>query len=436
MRNTALQHRSAKLAYLTSVIPALSATFIYREILELERRGYAVHIYSIWKPELASLSAEALPMFGVTHYLQPIGFGPLLRSHCYYVLRRPVHYLTTLCKMLSPFHHRCKDRMRSLMHFGEGIVLARQMELDGVTHLHSHYASQPTSVARVVHLLTGIPYSFSAHAHDIWADRLLLREKLREVRFVACCSVCGQTELIKQGNPADAPKVHLIYHGVDVRRFIPPQGNERRADLILAVGRLEDVKGFHHLVEACQHLREQQVRFECRIVGEGDQRARLTALIDHFQLGEWVHLAGAVTQERLLAHYHEAALCTMPCVASADGRHDGIPNVFLEAMATALPVVTTPTGGIPELIVNGENGFLVPPASPKELAEKLKDLLRDASLRKSVGAAARETICARFDNRETIGPLIELFRNEASLEPCPAEASSNITVLGIQAERY
>jgi colanic acid/amylovoran biosynthesis glycosyltransferase len=169
------------------------------------------------------------------------------------------------------------------------------------------------------------------------------------------------------------------------------------------------------VMEACHILREQQVRFECRIVGEGDQRARLSALITHFKLDECVHLVGAVPQERLLGHYHEATLLTMPCVASADGRHDGIPNVFLEAMATALPVITTPTGGIPELIVNGENGFLVPPACPKELAEKLKQLLRNDSLRKSVGAAARSTICARFDNRETIGPLIELFRKEACL---------------------
>jgi glycosyltransferase involved in cell wall biosynthesis len=422
MRDTAPKHRSAKLAYLTSVIPALSATFIYREILELMRRGYTVHIYSIWKPDRGSLSAETLPMLDVTHYLQPVRLGELLRSHCHYILRQPACYLATLWQMLSPFHHRIKDRIRSLMHFGEAVVLARQMEVEGITHLHAHYASQPTSVARVVHLLTGIPYSFSAHAHDIWADRLLLREKLDEARFVACCSGCGKTELLKQGDPANASKVHLIYHGVDVRRFVPPQGDDRRGDLILAVGRLEDVKGFHHLVEACHQLWEQQVPFECRIVGEGDQRAHLTALIDRFQLGEWVHLAGAVTQERLLAHYHEATLLTIPCVASTDGRHDGIPNVFLEAMATALPVVTTPTGGITELIENEINGFLVPAASPKELADKLKELLLDHSLRKSIGAAARETICAHFDNRETIRPLLELFRKEKCLVRADAES--------------
>ena len=412
MKVLALKHRSAKLAYLGSGIPALSATFIYREIFELKRRGYEVHVYSIWKPDRASLSAEALPLCEGTHYLQPIRLSTLLRCHFYYVLCRPLRYLRTLWKMLSPFHHRAKDRIRSLMHFGEAIVLARQMELDGITHIHSHYASQPTSVARVVHLLTGISYSFSAHAHDIWEDRILVREKLREARFAVCCSAHGRDELVKQGDTENAAKVRVVYHGLDVRRFVPPEHGSRKSNLILAVGRLDAMKGFDVLLEACNLLKQRHCDFQCRIVGEGEERSRLTKLIASRKLTGLVSLAGAMPQERLLAEYHEAAIFALPCVKTKTNRYDGIPNVLVEAMATGLPVVSTRISGIPELVNHGRDGFLTNSGDPEELAARLEELLRNGELRQRMGEAGRTKVCTHFDNQKCIEALIELFKSE------------------------
>jgi glycosyltransferase involved in cell wall biosynthesis len=310
------------------------------------------------------------------------------------------------------------------MHFGEGVVLARRMENDGVTHIHSHYASQPTSVARVVHLLTGIPYSCSAHAHDIWHDRLLLREKLDEIKFVACCSDCGRTELIRQGNPHVGEKVHLIYHGIDIRRFIPPESHLRKTQRILAVGRFEDVKGFPDLVTACHLLKQEGIPFECCIVGDGDERPRVEALIKKYDLANEIQLPGAVLQENLLQYYQEATLFALPCIPSKDGRHDGIPNVMLEAMATGLPIVSTSIGGVPELVEHDIDGLFVSPGNPKELAECLKRLLRDASLRERLGAAGRKKICSRFDNRKCIYPLVELFERECGLRSASSTAQA------------
>jgi glycosyltransferase involved in cell wall biosynthesis len=318
--------------------------------------------------------------------------------------------------MLTSHHYFFKDRVRSLMHFGEGVVLARRMERDGITHIHSHYASQPTSVARVVHLLTGIPYSFSAHAHDIWHDRLQVREKLRETRFVACCSRCGQVELTRQGDPRDAAKVRVVFHGIDIRRFVPPEPALRRPGRILAVGRFESVKGYPNLIRACEILRREGVDFHCCIIGTGDEYDLVTEMVRARGLADRVSLPGAMPQERLLPYYHESTIFTLPCIPADDGRHDGIPNVIAEAMATGLPVVSTTIGGIPELVREGVEGFLVTPGSVDELAAALLRLLRDQPLRERMGAAARARVCADFDNQRCIEPLIELFQSECGLK--------------------
>jgi glycosyltransferase involved in cell wall biosynthesis len=411
--------KPSKLAFLGSSIPSLSATFIYREIFELERRGYQINVYSLHSEDLNGLSAEALPLYRRTNYLLPVRTSEVLASHWHYCVRCPVRYAGTLWKMVTPHHRSFKDRYRSLMHFGEGMVLAHRMEMEGITHVHSHYASQPTSVARVVHLITGIPYSFSAHAHDIWEDRLLLREKLREVRFAVCCSEHGRSELIKQGDPKHAQKVKVVYHGLDVRRFVPPAGQERRGDLILSVGRLDAMKGFPDLITACHILRERGKVFECRIVGEGEERPHLAELIRQYQLENVVSMPGAVPQEKLMAHYHEASVFALPCVKTRTNRYDGIPNVLVEAMATGLPVVTTSISGIPELVESGKTGFLVASGNPEELADRLGKVLDDAALRHGMSQAARAKVTEHFDNRKTIEPLIELLRAADGLaEPC------------------
>ena len=408
-----------KLAYFGSVIPSYSATFVYREIFELDRRGIPLLIYSLHTPVRKGLSADALPLCDRGYHLLPARIPEFLQAHVHYVLRSPLRYLRAAFRMLTARHKDLRQRMGTVMHFGGGVVLARRMERDGVTHIHAHYSSHPSSVALAIHFLTGINFSFSAHAYDIWAARLLHPEKLRAARFAVCCSGLGRRELISQGAPQDAAKVHVVYHGIDVRRFVPPENPGKRDRLILGLGRLEDVKGFHHLVEACAILKSKGVPFHCRIVGDGDERERLKALIQRLGVEKEVEMFGAVRQEDILPHYHEAAIFAMPCVGSEDGRHDGIPNVFVEAMATALPVVSTNFSAIPELIDDGVDGFLVRPGCPEELADCLERLLGDRALRESAGAKGRAKTVERFDNRKTIEPLIELLTRECGMAGGP-----------------
>ena len=381
-----------KLAYLSSVIPKLSATFIYREILEMDRRGYGLVLYSLRPPEDEVLSSESLHLKDRTFYVLPMPLGRLIKAHAHYLRVAPSRYLSTLFKMIMPRHETGRQRYRSLLHFGEGVALAHRVESDKVTHLHAHYASQPASVARVVSLLTGIPYSFSAHAHDIWSDRLLLPQKLDETRFAACCSELASRELVKQGAPRNAEKVHVVYHGIDVSRFSPPPAGRRDPNRILAVGRLDEMKGFHYLLEACHCLELQGIRFKCDIVGEGEERSRLESLIQQYRLGSGVSLVGAVPQERILAFYHGASLFVLPSLATDDGRYDGIPNVIVEAMATGLPVVGTTAGAIPEAVLDSVTGFIVPQRSAVQVADRIRRLIENDSLREGMGLAARQRL--------------------------------------------
>jgi len=399
-----------KIAYLNSVFPKLTATFIYREVFELRRRGINVNIYSIHRPNLSDLSQEALSLCDDTFYLLPINFSALIKCHSKFLFKAPLKYFNTLLKMLTGTFNQNKNRLRSLMHFGEGVVLSERMLKDDITHVHAHYASHPASVARVFHLLTDIPYSFTAHAHDIWNDQLLIPEKLSEATFAICCTELGRQRLIKQAKQDVSRKVYLVYHGLDVRKFIPPKNGERRDNnLILSIGSLGPTKGFPDLIKACAILRNRNVTIRCMIIGEGKLRPELEAIVHAYDLKEQVELIGALPQESLIEFFHKARVFVLPCVTTINGNHDGLPNVLMEAMATGLPVITTSNTAQVELIKNEKHGLLVTQQSPIEIANAIEKLFKNNDLWKSLQLQARSRMENDFDSHKTIEPLLSIF---------------------------
>jgi glycosyltransferase involved in cell wall biosynthesis len=400
-----------RLAYLSNVLPNLTETFIYREIFQLRDRGANVRTYSLRKPSPAHFSQEAFSIYSSTYYLLPVRLSTLLKAQLRFMVLSPVRYVRALWKMLEGTHNRAKDRVRSLLHFGEGVVLSDRMLSDGITHIHAHFASQSTSVARVVHLLTGISYSFTGHAHDIWHDRLLFPEKLLEARFAVTCSDMGRRHLLAQAGRDVSGKVHVVYHGLNVDSFPYVPGTEgRERNLILSVGRLTAQKGFPDLIKACSLLKGRGMAFMCTIVGQGEDRDELERLIKAEGLSECVVLAGAVPQEGIKEYYRRAWVFALPCVDTHDGNRDGIPNVLMEAMAMGVPVVTTANSGQPELIEDGIHGFLVPTHSPSALADALVKLCDDEALRQKITHRARKRMEEEFDSRKTTEGLLELFK--------------------------
>jgi glycosyltransferase involved in cell wall biosynthesis len=376
------------------MFPQRSETFIANEILALERLGVRVHIYSYRRP-VEHVPHECLTMLrGPTTYLPDRLFGDisgLLGAHLSVYLRSPPRYWKTLSFVVA---HSLRDRNHQMLRrFLQAVLVANLGRRDRVRHFHAHFAHGSTRVAMLASMLTGMPYSFTSHARDIFADHVdydHLGEKMRSARFAVTVSQYNKAFLQQKLNGSVNGQLRVVYNGVDLQKFSPNTG-PREPDLVLAVGRLIEKKGFSHLIEACRLLAKRGRRFRCEIVGDGDLHAELQRQIEASGLEGRVALVGALSQEELRGYYDRAALLVMPAVQAANGDRDALPTVVIEAMACGLPVVSFDCPSGPgEIIDHDRNGLLVAPGDVAGLAAALDRLLGSPAQRARLGAAARE----------------------------------------------
>jgi glycosyltransferase involved in cell wall biosynthesis len=291
------------------------------------------------------------------------------------------------------------------------------LQAPDVSHLHAHFCHGATTVTWLASRMTGLPFSFTAHAKDLYSPSLnpaaLLRRKIEAARFVVTCTEANRQYLLRQGS--DTP-VYCLYHGLnaDFSQLLKERPADRTINdhiRALAVGRLVPKKGFDVLVEACGLLRQHGVSFEALIVGEtGEHENELRRRIAERGLGDSVRLTGPMSQSQLYAEYQLATTFCLPCRVLDNGDRDGIPNVLLEAMACGLPVITTGISGIPEAIHDGVNGLLVPPDSPEAVAAAILRLRLDPHLVDRLSRGARATVRERFDADTFAAQLATLFQ--------------------------
>jgi len=390
-------------AFLVKTFPKLSETFILEEILGLERMQVPLALFALSMPRDTVRHDAVARVRAPLHYL-PEGAGAgVLRLHLRALLRHPVRYLRTLafCAM--------RREGFSGVDLTRGVALGLAIERAGIRHIHAHFASEPAAAAEIAARLTGARYSISAHAKDIYVGAAaVLRRKLDGARFALTCT--GHNLRHLDSLHAGCEEVHLMYHGIDSARFrATPRTADTAAPLILAVGRLRAKKGFDTLVRACALLRDAGRAFRCEIVGYGEEREPLQALIEELGLVASVRLAGTMNHAALRERYQAASIFAAPCRITQDGDRDGIPNVLLEAMAMELAVVSTPVSGIPEVVVDGSNGALVPQEDPVALAAALEKLIAQPHTRAAMGARARELVLERFDNDRNLRTLCDLL---------------------------
>jgi glycosyltransferase involved in cell wall biosynthesis len=394
-----------KVAYVLKMYPRFSETFILNEILELERQGTELHIFSLKKPDDGRFHADLARVRAGVTYLPEVpllALRPLLAAHRAVYRRDRRRYGRHLLCVLR------RGRWHGLKRFLQAGAVAARLDALGITHVHAHFASSATSVAYHVHQLTGIAYSFTAHAKDIYADPVSvgsLQRKLRQARFTVTVSDYNRAYLERLG----AERLVRIYNGLDLEQFKPNGTLPAQPPLVLAVGRLVEKKGFEDLVRACAILRWRRVPFACQIVGKGEQQQRLRQLVQALDLGTQVHLVGPLPREGLLGLYPRAAVVAAPCVVAADGNRDGLPTVLIEAMALGVPVVATPVTGIPELVAHGHTGLLVPERDPEALAEAIAQVLADGARAAQLAQAGRARVEQAFDLRQNVSQLRELF---------------------------
>jgi len=300
----------------------------------------------------------------------------------------------------------------------QAVELAARLEAARVTHLHVHWATYPATMAYVIKQATGLPFSISAHAYDIYMISRMIPAKIAAAQCVFTCAEANAAYLRLLAAPEDAAKILVSYHGVDIERFKPPLQRPKNDRLqVVSCGQLERYKGMHLLVEACGTLHREGVPIECWIVGEGSYRGNLQEQIERLGLVDVVHLAGArphAELARMLAESDVFALASE--LGGKSGRRDVIANVIVEAMATGLPVIASRIPGAEELVDDGVSGFLVRPNRAEEVATALRRLALDPQERARIGAAAREKIVRDFDNSKNVRDMAARLATAAGLD--------------------
>jgi len=427
---------AGSIAYLLTGFPRLSETFIASEIHWLERQGLRLRLFVLKlddrrapHPVVARIAARpdylpATASFTHTPFLRWLArslpaFVPGLLGLAWWRPRGLARAMVATVAQAARARRDGSWPPRVVKEFLQATALAdRLRRTTDVRHLHAHFCHGTATVAWLTSMISGIPFSFTAHARDLYQPSLnpggLLRRKIAAARFVVTCTEANRRYLatIAAGVP-----VHCVYHGLnaDLARLLATApgaptatGSSIRA---LGVGRLVPKKGFDVLVEACALVRARGVAVKAIIVGdEGAHEPEVRRRINERGLADAVELAGPLGQAALLDEYLRATVFCLPCRVAEDGDRDGIPNVLIEAMACGLPVITTGVSGIPELVVDGVNGLLVPPEDAPALADAMVRLHRDPDLAQRLGREAEAAVRARFDGERLAARLALLFR--------------------------
>ncbi|MFP4248625.1 MAG: glycosyltransferase family 4 protein [Armatimonadota bacterium] len=403
--------RRGRLVYVLGRFPSLSETFILREMLELERRGYQLSLLSLEPGEdVVHESAKELADRAV--YRQPpLSLRSLMAGVVAMVLR-PFGFFGALLYALGCIARSPGAASEVVRSFCAAAFFACALRGTRPKHVHAHFASMPATVGLLLAQMLETTFSVSAHARDLFTDEsVLMDRKMREAEFVTVCTQFGLDQLRRQHPMSSSERLNLIYHGIDVAELVPSLNPVNLGDppLILSIGRLVEKKGFPILLRTAAMLRREGIDFRLRIVGTGPEEADLKRLASGLALEECVEFDGAIAHEELIPLFRTADLFVLASIVASDGDRDGLPNVLLEALALEVPVVSTRVSAIPELIEHERTGLLANPGDPKGLAEQMERLLFDEQLRAKVIEEGRREVVERFDVTQNVGKLADLF---------------------------
>lgn len=402
-----------------SRFPKITETFILYEILELERMGVQVEIFPIIRERESAMHAEAAALVERAHYQKALSSRVLLAQFGW-LSRRPGAYLRTWWNVVRGNLRSPKFLSRALLVMPQAAYFARQMQQLGIQHIHAHYATHPALAAYIIHQLTGIPYSITAHAHDIYVDRTMLGEKLEAARFIVTISDYNRQLLTSLYGEAIGGKIHVIHCGVDSSVFQPRRAPQPQAELnIICVASLEEYKGHPYLIEACAQLKAQGIPFRCLFVGDGEDRPQLEALVASRGLSEQVVFMGRQPRQRVSELLNEANVMVLPSITARSGKKEGIPVALMEALAVEMPVIASRISGIPELIEHEVTGLLVPEKDSRAIADALLRVYNDPAFALSLGKRGREKALREFDlqanTRELCARFLSLTQEAATI---------------------
>lgn len=400
-----------RIGYVVRMFPRFSETFVLQEILELERQGAEVTIFSLTKPNEGRFHPALARLRAQIVYLDD-------RE-----AKRWWSWLPNEWESFGPDRTRfwqlvdevaCKQDGAELDTVFYAASLAAKCQSLGLHALHAHFATVSCSLAYFANRITGIPFSFTAHAKDIFSDtvdRELLTAKINAARFAVTVTEYNKRFLVEQLPGADASHIRVLYNGIDREYFSPDDSAQQSTPpVVLAVGRLVAKKGFADLIRACAILKSRGTSFRCVIIGHGREESKLRALAVELGVDELLELTGPRHQEEVRDVMRTASALCLPCLRDTDGNQDALPTVLLEAMSVGLPVVSTRISGVPEIIDSGRDGLLVEPGGPEQIADALEQILTKPAFSRNLREAGFQKVAERFDIHRNVAILHSWLR--------------------------
>jgi glycosyltransferase involved in cell wall biosynthesis len=409
------------IAYISSILPARSETFVYREIRELRRRGWDVVCVSLNQPAESIAGLEDLERGREIVYS---GWGGITGD---LVMERMEHFVKTskldlVAQRDAFFPGETTGLSTRFKVFGQRSVaqsLAYRLRMRRVQHIHCHFAHAPTTVGMYAAMQLGVPFSFTGHANDLFQRRALLKRKLQRAAFINCISEWHR-EFYIGIEPSCAAKCHVVRCGVDVDSWKFDPGLKPPACLpikILSVCRLVEKKGVDNLLRGLGQFARGGGLFELTVAGDGPQRGALENIAREEKIQQHVKFLGAVDNDRVRELLQQSDAFALTCRDDSSGDRDGIPVVLMEAMACGLPVISGDLPAIRELVSHDQSGLMVDGTDVTAIAQAVARIANDSALRRQLGDAGRRRVVEEFSLFENVSRIEKLLRQTMSIGP-------------------
>ncbi|HAC64484.1 MAG TPA: colanic acid biosynthesis glycosyltransferase WcaL [Cyanothece sp. UBA12306] len=400
-----------KIAYLAPEIPSLSETFVYREILALQKRNVEIIPISVHSPKLIDENPDIQELLQKTFFLYRRSFLTILLDNLIIFQKNPLSYFCTLDLVLKDIISIGLIKLNSLKlfyHFLQANSVAKLLINSQCEHLHIHFANVPTQIGMYAASLSKITFTFTSHANDLFENRLLLSQKVNRSKFAITISEYNRNFLVKQTNQPE--KIKVVRCGIALDQYpFSHHTKSTNKKVIKSLGRLVEKKGMKTLILAINNLNNQGQEFLLEIGGDGELKEELKSLVVTYGLESKVHFQGAIPNHQVFSWIDDSDIFVLACQQDSQGDQDGIPVVLMEAMSIGVPVISTKISGIAELIEDGVTGYLAEPNNPDSLADKINQVFNDSVNLSKITQQARQKIEQKFNIDIIVNHLLTYF---------------------------